>query len=111
MASFSQTTLEESFDDTFDELFDQHFDQAFENFAIHADEEERRKKKKKKRAYIERNREKGHIRLWNDYFSDTPTYPDIFFRRRFRMNKSLFIHIVDRLSTEVQYFREKKDGL
>uniref|UniRef100_A0A0D3DN46 DDE Tnp4 domain-containing protein n=1 Tax=Brassica oleracea var. oleracea TaxID=109376 RepID=A0A0D3DN46_BRAOL len=27
------------------------------------------------------------------------------------MNKPLFIHIVDRLSNDVQYFREKKDGL
>ncbi|XP_056862173.1 uncharacterized protein LOC130509887 [Raphanus sativus] len=29
-------------------------------------------KKQKKRAYIERNREAGHIRLWNDYFSENP---------------------------------------
>uniref|UniRef100_A0A0D3CY29 DDE Tnp4 domain-containing protein n=1 Tax=Brassica oleracea var. oleracea TaxID=109376 RepID=A0A0D3CY29_BRAOL len=27
------------------------------------------------------------------------------------MNKSLFMHIVDRLSNEVQFFRQKKDGL
>ena len=33
------------------------------------------------------------------------------FRRRFRMNKSLFMHIVDRLSNEVPFFRQKKDGL
>ncbi|XP_048618736.1 putative nuclease HARBI1 isoform X1 [Brassica napus] len=109
MASSSQETLDECFDDTFDEFFDQRFDQAFENLAIHIDQEEGRKKRKK-RAYIERNREEGHIRLWNDYFSETPTYPDNIFRRRFRMNKPLFMHIVDRLSNEVQYFREKKDG-
>uniref|UniRef100_A0A0D3AV16 Myb-like domain-containing protein n=1 Tax=Brassica oleracea var. oleracea TaxID=109376 RepID=A0A0D3AV16_BRAOL len=42
---------------------------------------------------------------------ETPTYPEIFFRRRFRMNKPLFLHIVDRISNEVQYFRKKKDGL
>uniref|UniRef100_A0A0D3DPA3 No apical meristem-associated C-terminal domain-containing protein n=1 Tax=Brassica oleracea var. oleracea TaxID=109376 RepID=A0A0D3DPA3_BRAOL len=42
---------------------------------------------------------------------DTPTNPDNLFRRRFRMNKPLFMHIVDRLSNEVLYFREKKDGL
>ena len=74
MASSSQNTLDDSFDDAFDDLFDQHFDEAFENLAIHVDQEERRKKRKK-RAYIERNREEGHLRLWNDYFSDTPTYP------------------------------------
>nr|VDD53704.1 unnamed protein product [Brassica oleracea] len=111
MASSSHINVDESLDDAFDELFDQHFEQAFEEFTIHGDQEERRKKTKKKRAYIERNREEGHNRLWNDYFSETPTYPENFFRRRFRMNKPLFMHIVDRLSNEVQYFRQKKDGL
>ncbi|CAN7123921.1 unnamed protein product [Brassica rapa subsp. narinosa] len=48
------------------------------------------------------------MRLWNDYFSETPTYPENLFRRRFRMNKPLFIHIVDRLSNEVPFFRQKK---
>ena len=102
--------FDDTFDDTFDELFDQHFDQAFEDFTIQANQEERRKKRKK-RAYIERHREEGHNRLWNDYFSQTPTYPPLLFRRRFRMNKPLFLHIVDRISNEVQYFRKKKDGL
>uniref|UniRef100_A0A0D3A6X5 Uncharacterized protein n=1 Tax=Brassica oleracea var. oleracea TaxID=109376 RepID=A0A0D3A6X5_BRAOL len=102
--------FDDAFDDAFDELFDQQFDQAFHNFTIQSDEEERRKKRKK-RAYIERHREEGHFRLWNDYLSESPTYPENFFRRRFRMNKRLFMHIVDRLSNEVQYFREKKDGL
>ena len=27
------------------------------------------------------------------------------------MNKSLFMHIVDRLSNDVQFFRQKKDGI
>uniref|UniRef100_A0A0D3DC36 DDE Tnp4 domain-containing protein n=1 Tax=Brassica oleracea var. oleracea TaxID=109376 RepID=A0A0D3DC36_BRAOL len=69
------------------------------------------KKKRKKRAYIERHREEGHIRLWNDYFSETPTYPENIFRQRFRKNKRLFMHIVYRLSNEVHYFREKTDAL
>ena len=104
MASSSHINVDESLDDAFDELFDQHFEQAFEEFTIHGDQEERRKKIKK-RAYIERNREEGHNRLWNDYFSKTPTYPKNFFRRRFRMNmKPLFMHIVDRLSN----FAKKK---
>ena len=61
MASSSQNTFEESIDDT----FDQYFDQTFENFTIGHQEEAR--KQRKKRAYIERNLEEGHIRLWNDY--------------------------------------------
>jgi len=113
MASSSQNTFDESSDDTFDDIFDQKFDEKFDQFFDQAFEDLLFLvlKKKKPRAYIERNREEGHIRLWNDYFSDTPTYPDNLFRRRFRMNKPLFMHIVDRLSNEVLYFREKKDGL
>uniref|UniRef100_A0A0D3ASC5 Myb-like domain-containing protein n=1 Tax=Brassica oleracea var. oleracea TaxID=109376 RepID=A0A0D3ASC5_BRAOL len=42
---------------------------------------------------------------------ETPTYPENYFRRRFRMNKSFFMHIVDRLSNEVDFFRQKRDGL
>ena len=66
--------------------------------------------KSEKRIFIERNREEGHKNLWNDYFSDTPTYPHNLFRRRFRMNKPLFLYIVNRLSTEVDYFQQREDA-
>ncbi|XP_056844273.1 uncharacterized protein LOC130496316 [Raphanus sativus] len=68
-------------------------------------------KERKKRIFIERNREDGNTMLWNDYFSETPTYPHNLFRRRFRMNKSLFLSIVHRLSTEVEYFRPTQDAV
>uniref|UniRef100_A0A0D3C144 DDE Tnp4 domain-containing protein n=1 Tax=Brassica oleracea var. oleracea TaxID=109376 RepID=A0A0D3C144_BRAOL len=42
---------------------------------------------------------------------ETPTYPENLFRRRFRMNMPLFMHIVDRLLNKVPFFRQKKDGL
>uniref|UniRef100_A0A0D3E334 Uncharacterized protein n=1 Tax=Brassica oleracea var. oleracea TaxID=109376 RepID=A0A0D3E334_BRAOL len=83
------------------------FDQAFENFTIALGAQEERKKL----IYIERNREEGNVRLWNGYFSETPTYPDNLFRRRFRMNKPLFLRIVHQLSNEVDFFRQKKDCL
>ncbi|XP_018513873.2 uncharacterized protein LOC103865118 [Brassica rapa] len=115
MASSSQNSfegsLDEEFDQYFDEAFDQLFDETIENMAIQYSGQEDERKERKKRVYIERNREAGHIRLWNDYFSETPTYPENLFRRRFRMNKPLFMHIVERLSNEVQFFRQKKDGL
>ena len=50
------------------------------------------------------------MKLWNDYFSETPTYPHNIFRRRFRMNKSLFLAIVDRLSQEFEFFQLKEDA-
>ena len=98
-------------DESIDETFDQYFDQTFENLCnVYGDQEDERKTRKKI-VFIERNREEGHLPLWNDYFSDTPTYPENLFRRRFIMNKPLFMHIVDRLSNEVQFFRQKKDGI
>ncbi|XP_013614053.1 PREDICTED: uncharacterized protein LOC106320230 [Brassica oleracea var. oleracea] len=64
----------------------------------------------KRRVYIERDREQGHRQLWHDYFSENPTYPPEMFRRRFRMNKPLFLRIVDRLSNEVPYFQQRRNG-
>ena len=109
-SSSSHNLLDEAFDDRFDEIFDQRFDQAFEKLVIGGDEDVRGRKRKK-RLYIERNREEDNERLRNDYFSETPTYPSNYFRRRFRMNKPLFMHIVDRLSNKVDFFRQKRDGL
>uniref|UniRef100_A0A0D3C950 DDE Tnp4 domain-containing protein n=1 Tax=Brassica oleracea var. oleracea TaxID=109376 RepID=A0A0D3C950_BRAOL len=110
MASSSNNHSEDVEDKTFDQYFDQYFDETFENLINnYGDQQERRRRKK--RAYIERNREAGNFRLCNDYFSETSTYPDNLFRRRFRMNKPLFMKIVDRLSNEVEFFRQKRDGL
>ncbi|XP_013617368.1 PREDICTED: putative nuclease HARBI1 [Brassica oleracea var. oleracea] len=65
----------------------------------------------RRRAYIERNREEGHNRLWKDYFSAEPTYPPHYFRRRFRMNRALFTGIVNRLSNEIPYFQHRRDAV
>ena len=115
MASSSHNTfdgsMDDAFDQYFDQAFDQYFDQAFDKFSNAYGDQEKEKKRRKQRAYFERNREEGDLRLWNDYFSDIPTYPPNLFRRRFRMNKHLFMHIVQRLSNEVQFFQPKKDAL
>ncbi|KAL0787330.1 hypothetical protein Bca101_003576 [Brassica carinata] len=93
-----------------DERFDQLFDQQFEKLLIQNENRQEASRSKKKRAYIERQREQGHIQLWNDYFSEDATYPSHMFRRRFRMNKSLFMHIVERLSAEIPYFQQRRDA-
>uniref|UniRef100_A0A0D3BGR1 DDE Tnp4 domain-containing protein n=1 Tax=Brassica oleracea var. oleracea TaxID=109376 RepID=A0A0D3BGR1_BRAOL len=111
MASASHNTFEGSDDEYFDQYFDQHFDKTFENFTIDYDNQEEARKTRKKKIHIERNREEGDISLWNDYISETPTYTENFFHRRFRMNKPLFMHIVGRLSNEVEFFQQKKDAL
>ncbi|XP_019094532.1 PREDICTED: uncharacterized protein LOC109129939 [Camelina sativa] len=87
-------------DDDFDAYFDNYADSNIIQEPIEP----------KKRIFIPRNREEGHNNLWNDYFSDTPTYPDYLFRRRFRMHRPLFMRIVQRLSTEVEYFRQSQDA-
>lgn len=106
MASSSSHDL----DDMMDEAFDQLFEQQFEKLSIHYEERQNASKPKKKRAYIERQREQGHMQLWNDYFSEDATYPSHMFRRRFRMNKPLFMRIVDALSAEIPYFQQRRDA-
>ncbi|XP_019087537.1 PREDICTED: uncharacterized protein LOC104728477 [Camelina sativa] len=63
-----------------------------------------------RRVHINRDHEEGHARLWNDYFSDNPTYTQAMFRRRFRMNKPLFIRIVNAIENGVPYFRKRRDA-
>ena len=72
MSSFSSDELEERLDEIFDEYFEDTFNNIVEAQTI----------KKRKRAYIERNREAGHDRLWNDYFSEDSTFSSHLFRRR-----------------------------
>ena len=50
------------------------------------------------------------MQLWNDYFIEDATYPSHMFRRHFRMNKPLFMRIVDRLSAEISYFQQRRDA-
>ncbi|XP_024008043.1 uncharacterized protein LOC112084025 [Eutrema salsugineum] len=106
MASSSQNP----FDETYDQIYDQFYEDTFQNLIIDLADQAEATSSKKKRAFIERNREEGHIRLWNDYFSENAIYPDHLFRRRFRMNKALFLRIVHRLSNEVTFFKQKQDA-
>ncbi|KAI5425778.1 hypothetical protein KIW84_031553 [Lathyrus oleraceus] len=43
--------------------------------------------RRKRRTTIDRGREEGHNRLFNDYFSENPVYADVQFRRRFIMHR------------------------
>ncbi|XP_063944669.1 uncharacterized protein LOC108212054 [Daucus carota subsp. sativus] len=60
---------------------------------------------------IDRNREEGHARLYRDYFSDTPTYTDTQFRRRFRMRRSLFMRIEEAVTANDNYFTQRTDAV
>jgi hypothetical protein len=54
------------------------------------------------RLCIPRNRA---LMLMQDYFSEVPTYPANFFRRRYRMRRSLFVKIVETCVEKTRYFK------
>ena len=59
---------------------------------------------------IRRNHLAGHERLFLDYFAPTPIYPPGLFRRRFRMKRSLFLHIQSKVETHDSYFVQKRNS-
>ena len=100
MPSSSSDGVEERLDEIIDDIIDETYINIVES----------QPKKQRKRAYIERDRELGHNRLWNDYFSEDATFPTHLFRRLFRMNKDLFLRIVYRLSENVPFFQQRRDA-
>ena len=65
--------------------------------------------KKGKAKNKERHREAGAMLLETDYFADDATNTPKEFRRRFRMNKGLFMKIVFGVREYDDYFTQKKD--
>jgi hypothetical protein len=59
---------------------------------------------------LSRDRAQGHDRIWKDYFSATPVYGDKLFRHRYRIRKSLFLSIMDRVVAHDAYFVQRKDA-
>ena len=57
------------------------------------------------RKCIYKDREAGHQRLVNDYFSPNLVYPENIFRRRFRMGRHVFLSIVDAVTNFDPYFQ------
>lgn len=59
------------------------------------------------RKYINRNHEGAHDQLFADYFAKDPLYSAATFRRRFRMRRHVFLHIVDELGKWSSYFTHR----
>ncbi|XP_057787516.1 uncharacterized protein LOC131004771 [Salvia miltiorrhiza] len=66
---------------------------------------------KRPRSYVHRDREEAHLRLMQDYFHDNPTYGPTFFRRRFRMQKELFLRIVEAVQGVDTFFHMTTDAI
>jgi hypothetical protein len=62
------------------------------------------------RVSIERNRALGHATLMDDYFAEVPTYPTHLFRRRFRMQRSLFVQIIEACQANSNYFKQRRNA-
>jgi hypothetical protein len=62
-------------------------------------------------ANIDRNRVHGARQIYDDYFSTTPTYGPELFRRRFRMNRQLFLRIAAGVQKFDNYFTQMMDAL
>nr|XP_043637806.1 uncharacterized protein LOC122608785 [Erigeron canadensis] len=58
------------------------------------------------RRYVNREREVGHQILLNDWFVDEPKYDDAYLRKKFRMEKTMFLKIVDNIEANFPYFQE-----
>lgn len=57
-----------------------------------------------------RERELGHQQIVRDYFSEQPTYDDSCFRKRYRMRRSLFLRVLDKVCAHDRYFLQKRDA-
>ena len=60
---------------------------------------------------LDMDRKARHERFFSDYFAPKPMYPPETFRRRFRMGRHGFIHIVEALSNIDPYFRQMVDAI
>ena len=63
-----------------------------------------------KRPNIYRDFRGGHQRIYNDYFAVNPTYNSVYFRRRFRMSKRLFIRICRKITETDNFFVQRRDA-
>ncbi|XP_010693414.1 uncharacterized protein LOC104906371 [Beta vulgaris subsp. vulgaris] len=62
------------------------------------------------RKYVHREREEAHERLFHDYFSNEPLYPENIFRRTFCMHKHVFLRIVEGVIIKDDEFFTRKPG-
>ena len=58
------------------------------------------------RQKIWRDRIDAHNRLMRHYFVENPTYPESYFRRRFRMSTELFRRIAEKLASHDRFFNK-----
>uniref|UniRef100_A0A0D3BEL7 DDE Tnp4 domain-containing protein n=1 Tax=Brassica oleracea var. oleracea TaxID=109376 RepID=A0A0D3BEL7_BRAOL len=100
----SSSSSSDEVDEICDEICDEYLEETYNDIV------EAQSRPQRRRAYVERNRETGQDRLWNDYFIEDATFSSQLFRRRFRMNKELFLRLVHGLSERFPCFQQRRDA-
>ena len=62
------------------------------------------------RKSIDRQREVGLDILLRDWFVEEPKYDEAYFRKKFLMDKSMFLRIVSDIEANFEYFQEGEDA-
>ncbi|KAI5447755.1 hypothetical protein KIW84_015269 [Lathyrus oleraceus] len=100
----------DNYDQEFWELVEEEFmDDSDEEQQLQNERRSGSSSRPKRRTTVDRGREEGHNRLFNDYFSENPVYTDVQFQRRFRMHRHVFLRIVDALGNHDEYFQMRVD--
>jgi len=85
--------------------------QAEYEVMLNLEAESTSRRMRRHRRYFRRDREGAHDRLYEDYFADNCNFPPEYFRRRYRMRRTLFLRIVDRLGEYSPYFTQRVDAI
>ncbi|EEY59293.1 uncharacterized protein PITG_21096 [Phytophthora infestans T30-4] len=64
-----------------------------------------------KAANIQPDFDEAHNKLWKLYFAENPRFSAKYFRRRYRMRRSLFIRIMNAVVARDYHFRQLQDAL
>jgi len=105
--------LDEVLDQMIDEELEDNNDEEIIRFILESQQQlhGNTTSRSQRRRVVHRNREEGHHRLFNEYFSENPVYTEIQFRRRFCMLRHVLIRIVNALSNHDEYFQMRVDAL
>ncbi|XP_021718630.1 uncharacterized protein LOC110686346 [Chenopodium quinoa] len=104
-SSNSSSSNTEEYDQLVDELF------TYQPPSVLMPQTQSQHSSKKPRGGTNRrDREIGHARLFNDYFSDNPVYNTTQFRRRFRKQRPLFVRIMNKVVEGDVYFQQRRDA-
>ncbi|XP_021724727.1 uncharacterized protein LOC110691753 [Chenopodium quinoa] len=108
-SSSSSSSSSSSNNEEYDQLVDELFTYQPTSFLM-PQTQSQRTSKSRRGGTNRRDWEMGHARLFNDYFSDNPVYNTTQFRRRFRMQRPLFLRIMNKVVEGDVYFQQRRDA-